>query len=436
VGGGGRGAGGYVGYADICDTTACQDYPGIANENTVTDAATTDTAGQAVLSPAGAPELTQYSASTGGYSAGGTFAPVVDAGDSICVPGACNPWHSYSVSIPVSAIVARFAQLGTLDSVDVTERNGLGDEGGRVLDMTLEGSTGTVTLTGNSFAADFASYGVDGVGLSNWFSVGGEPSGGIGGYWLVATDGGIFSFGNAPFDGSMGGKALDAPMVAMASTGDAGGYWTVASDGGIFSFGDAAFHGSMGGRHLDAPMVGMAATPDGDAGGYWTVASDGGIFSFGDAAFHGSMGGRHLDAPMVGMAATPDGVGGGYWTVASDGGIFSFGDASFHGSMGGQHLDQPIVGMAATPNGGGYWLVGADGGIFSFGDAPFYGSLPGIGLKATAVAVLPTASGDGYIIITANGSAVGFGDAPQFGDVAGVVPGYGGHLVGGALVPG
>ena len=57
----------------------------------------------------------------------------------------------------------------------------------------------------------------------------------------------------------------------------------VASDGGVFSFGDAAFHGSMGGKHLDAPIVGMAATPDG--GGYWLVGADGGIFSFGDAPF-------------------------------------------------------------------------------------------------------------------------------------------------------
>jgi hypothetical protein len=49
------------------------------------------------------------------------------------------------------------------------------------------------------------------------------------------------------------------------------------------------------------------------------------------------------------------------------------------------------------------------------------------------VAVLPTATDEGYIIVTSNGRAVGFGDAPQFGDVAGVVPGYSGHLVGGAL---
>jgi hypothetical protein len=422
--------GGYFGYADICDTTACQDYPGIANENALTDAAVMDTSGQVVLLPSGAPALTQYSSSTGGYTAGGTFAPVVDAGDSVCVPGACNPYHAYGVTIPVSAIESQFPQLGTLDSVDVSQRNGLGDFGGRVVQVVLEGSGQSVTLSGNQFAADFSSYGLGGYALSNWFSVGGQPSGGIAGYWFVASDGGVFSFGTAAFDGSMGGRALDAPMVGMAATEDDGGYWTVAADGGIFSFGDAAFHGSMGGKRLDAPMVGMAPTPDG--GGYWTVASDGGVFSFGTAAFHGSMGGRTLDAPMVGVAPMPDGAG--YWTVAADGGVFSFGTAAFHGSLGGVHLDQPIVGMAATADGGGYWLVGADGGIFAFGDAPYEGSLPQIGLRATAVAVLPTATGDGYIVVTADGQAVGFGDAPQFGDVAGVVPGYSGHLVGGALV--
>jgi hypothetical protein len=80
------------------------------------------------------------------------------------------------------------------------------------------------------------------------------------------------------------------------------GYWESASDGGVFSFGDAQFYGSMGGTHLNAPVVGVAATPDGN--GYWEFASDGGVFAFGDAQFNGSMGGRHLNAQVVGMAAT------------------------------------------------------------------------------------------------------------------------------------
>ncbi len=198
-----------------------------------------------------------------------------------------------------------------------------------------------------------------------------------GGYWFVASDGGIFSF-NAPFYGSMGGRRLNAPIVGMASDPATGGYWFVASDGGIFSF-HAPFYGSMGGRRLNAPIVGMASTPDGK--GYWFVASDGGIFSFGDAKFYGSMGGKHLNAGIVGMAA--DLATGGYWFVASDGGIFSF-HAPFYGSMGGRRLNKPIVGMAADPATGGYWFVASDGGIFSF-HAPFYGSMGGRRLNAPIV---------------------------------------------------
>ena len=78
---------------------------------------------------------------------------------------------------------------------------------------------------------------------------------------------------------------LNRPVNGMTATSDGKGYWFVASDGGIFSFGDAAFHGSTGGTPLNAPVVGMAAAPA--TGGYWLVASDGGIFSFG-APFYGA----------------------------------------------------------------------------------------------------------------------------------------------------
>ena len=74
------------------------------------------------------------------------------------------------------------------------------------------------------------------------------------------------------------------PIVGMASTPTGRGYWLVASDGGIFSFGDARFVGSTGAIKLNQPIVGMAPTPT--SGGYWFVAADGGVFNFGDAAFH------------------------------------------------------------------------------------------------------------------------------------------------------
>lgn len=193
-----------------------------------------------------------------------------------------------------------------------------------------------------------------------------------GGYWIVGSDGGVYAFGNARFYGSMGGRPMNAPVVGMAATKNGQGYWLVGADGGVFAFGNAGFYGSMGGQHLNAPVVAMAPTPSGN--GYWLAAKDGGIFAFGDAPFYGSMGGQHLNYPVVDMDTTPDGQG--YWMTAQDGGVFAFGNAKFYGSMAGKPLNGRITGMAVTPTARGYWLNGCDGGIFAFGDAPFYGSNP------------------------------------------------------------
>ena len=99
-------------------------------------------------------------------------------------------------------------------------------------------------------------------------------------------------------NGSTGGIKLNKPVVGMTLTPDGGGYWFVASDGGIFSYGDAQFYGSTGGISLTEPIVGMAATEGGS--GYWLVASDGGIFAF-NAPFAGSLGGEGL-TDIVGIA--------------------------------------------------------------------------------------------------------------------------------------
>jgi outer membrane protein assembly factor BamB len=237
------------------------------------------------------------------------------------------------------------------------------------------------------------------------------------GYWEVAADGGVFSFGSAGFFGSTGSLRLARPVVGMSSTPDHGGYWLVASDGGVFAFGDAGFYGSTGALHLVAPVVGMAATPDGR--GYWLVAADGGVFAFGDAAFAGSTGGRTLRAPVVGMAPGPD--DGGYWLVASDGGVFAYGSAAFHGSTGGLTLVRPVVGMAVPPGTDtGYWLVASDGGVFAFGAAPFAGSMGGQPLVRPIVGAASSASGAGYWLAASDGGIFAFGDAPFEGSTGGL----------------
>ncbi len=223
------------------------------------------------------------------------------------------------------------------------------------------------------------------------------------GYWLVAADGGVFSFGDAGFFGSTGGGSLNQPIVGMAATPAGHGYWLVAADGGVFSFGDAGFFGSTGGGSLNQPIVGMAATPAGH--GYWLVAADGGVFSFGDAGFFGSTGGGSLNRPIAGMAATPDGHG--YWLVAADGGVFSFGDAGFFGSTGSIRLDRPIAAMAATSSGTGYWLVASDGGVFAFGDAQFLGSRAGQQASDQFLAISPLPFGGGYLLAAQYPAALG-----------------------------
>jgi hypothetical protein len=233
------------------------------------------------------------------------------------------------------------------------------------------------------------------------------------GYVLSGSDGGIFTFGDAGYFGSMGNKHLNAPIVGIASTPDQDGYWLVASDGGIFTFGDAGYFGSMGNKHLNAPIVGIASTPDGN--GYWLVASDGGIFTFGDAGYFGSMGNKHLNAPIVGIASTA--TGDGYWLVAKDGGIFTFGDASYLGSMGSKHLNAPIVGIASTNDGSGYWMVASDGGIFTFGDAGYFGSMGNKHLNAPIVGITSTSTGDGYRMVASDGGIFTFGDAGYFGSM-------------------
>ena len=217
-------------------------------------------------------------------------------------------------------------------------------------------------------------------GTATMSSTGGLPTLTGKGYWLAASDGGIFSYGNATFLGSTGNLALNRPIVGLAATPTGKGYWLVASDGGIFAFGDAGFFGSTGALSLNKPIVGMTPTPSGR--GYWMVASDGGIFAFGDARFYGSTGNLRLNRPIVDMAPSPDGDG--YWMVASDGGIFAFGGAAFYGSPAGT-VASSIVSLASTPTGNGYWIVGNDGSVYNFGAAPYLGGLGGVPLNRPIV---------------------------------------------------
>lgn len=156
--------------AKICDSTSCQVYGGAftwavgaasptASENSLSDTAVANTSG-VVLMLNGAIARTEFSSSTGGWTAGGTFPPVADDGDAT----SNNPYHSWSATTTLSALASALG-TGAIGSIAVTARNGLGEDGGRVTQVTVV-TTGGVRTTYTGAQVRTA------LGLkSDWFSI-------------------------------------------------------------------------------------------------------------------------------------------------------------------------------------------------------------------------------------------------------------------------
>jgi hypothetical protein len=211
---------------------------------------------------------------------------------------------------------------------------------------------------------------------------------------LVASDGGLFAF-NAGYFGSIPGlgllpagspagtKHLNAPIVGMVPSTTGQGYFMVASDGGVFAFGDAQYEGSCPGiGGCIGAAVGVA--PDASGGGYWLVTAAGHVYSFGDARNLGSPG--QQSSNITSIVRTADGNG--YWVLDANGGVFAFGDAPNLGSLppnssGG--LD-PATTIFTSSDGGGYWVATALGKVFNFGDAPNDGDMSGTHLNGAIIA--------------------------------------------------
>ena len=172
---------------------------------------------------------------------------------------------------------------------------------------------------------------------------------------------------------------ISTPRAAASQTA---GFWLVASDGGIFSFGDAHFsdrpaapaesaygrHGRLPGHRLLAGGVRWRrvfldarslAPPDGTVSiglsWEWPLRQTARAIGWWPRRRHLYLRRRRilwlhrrhrLNRPIVGMARPrPQGLLAG----GLRGGIFTFGDAGYYGSTGPAWLNKPIVGMAATP---------------------------------------------------------------------------------------
>ncbi len=149
-------------YYDMCDTTSCQVYRGVDGETSATDAAVAATAGK-IVTYKGSPAFTQFSSSSGGWTAAGSQPYLVSKYDPYDgKPG--NSVHDWSGWVRASFFERAYPAIGDLVSIRITKREGGGEWGGRVATVSLVGSKSTVTVTGA--ALRFA------IGLrSAWFAM-------------------------------------------------------------------------------------------------------------------------------------------------------------------------------------------------------------------------------------------------------------------------
>lgn len=220
-------------------------------------------------------------------------------------------------------------------------------------------------------------------------------------------------------------------VVGIAPTPDELGYWLVATDGRVFTAGDARNYGdiphlaiapvgSKEAHHLAAPIVGIVPTLDGK--GYLLVGSDGGIFAFGDAKVSGSCNkGGTCSGPVV--AAVADPAAQGYWLVTRTGHVYAYGQARRMGQCTSAVTSRhsAAVAAAASSSGRGLWVLTARGTVCHVGSAGIYhqlsGPTPEFSSSLTGAAIVPVFASAGYWVVTSAGQVLCYGAAPQFGDL-------------------
>ena len=150
-----------AGHYDLCDTTQCQVYGGVADEYLEADEAIKATAKQGLYYN-GRPAFTQFSASNGGFSSTGSMPYLVAQADPYDgVSG--HKYSTWTTTIDDAQIERHWPAIGDLTSIEVTTRDGNGEWGGRVTDMAFIGTTGTARVDGDTVRSYLGLY-------SDWFT--------------------------------------------------------------------------------------------------------------------------------------------------------------------------------------------------------------------------------------------------------------------------
>ena len=254
---------------------------------------------------------------------------------------------------------------------------------------------------------------------------------------IIAAVGGYFIYHS--FAATSGKITSAYPTVAVLNAGSPTNYWVVASNGGVFSMGSAVFHGSAGNLHLTQPI--SAAARNSTSTGYWLLGGDGGVFAY-NVGFYGSESSsiQHFYRAIV---PTPD--NGGYWLIGAEGQMFGHGDTSNYWNIAssGHHSIETdynaannagfgslpglssggIVAAALTSTGRGMYLVSDSGHVYAYGDAVYGGWASYInyagGERAASIVDYGAGSSGGYAIATSKGNVSFYGVAPRYASTLG-----------------
>ena len=137
---------GNSGY-DICDTTACQVYSGMARETSDGNAAVTATIGT-IVTYQGVVALTQFASSNGGHSARGDYPYLAAQRDPYDGVIKSQAWTR---TLSTSSISRAWPSVGTVKQLQITSRDGAGAWGGRVKAIKIIGTARTATVSGTTF---------------------------------------------------------------------------------------------------------------------------------------------------------------------------------------------------------------------------------------------------------------------------------------------
>ncbi len=190
--------------------------------------------------------------------------------------------------------------------------------------------------------------------------------------------------------------------------GDRAGYWLVASDGGVFAFGDSGYYGSLPGLGF-SPAGSPAPSPWPRRSWPWSRPPTGPDTSW--CVRRGCLrlrrrpvrrvvpGHRRVLRCGCGRdARTPPERATGWSRPPAT----STPSAMPTSSGAPPERSVPVTSAVRTPDGGGYWILFGDGRVNGFGDAANHGNPAGTLGGDTATTIFATSDGGGYWVGTAS----------------------------------